>query len=141
MTTNAVETALYGKLAGVSGITSLLSANDAIFNQRAEEDDPGSPVVLPYIIFQQMSEIDDNKSPHRAKQLLYLVKGVSGSGFLEAGAIDAAIDAALHGSSLTVSGWSSIVLWRESSVRFVEDIPAGGSVYHAGGVYRLRIAK
>lgn len=136
MTTNAVETALYAKLTGTSALTNLLSANTAVFNQQATQ-----AAALPFVIFQQMSETDLNESPHRSKALLYLVKGVSGSGFKQAGDIDDAIDTALHRTTLTVSGWTNYLVRRESSVRYSENLPGGGLVYHAGGVYRLRIAQ
>jgi hypothetical protein len=32
-------------------------------------------------VFQHEAETDDNESPHRAKQLLVLVKGISAIGF------------------------------------------------------------
>jgi hypothetical protein len=136
MTTNTVETALYSKLTGASGLTSLLSSNAAVYNQLAA---PGA--VLPYVVFSTQAETDDNESPHRAKQLLVLVKGISAIGFAEAGTIDAAIDTALHRVTLSVSGWTNFQTRRESSVRYLESLPGSGTAYHAGGIYRLRIAQ
>jgi hypothetical protein len=136
VTANLVETALYSKLTGTSAITTLLSSNTAVFNQQATQ-----AAALPFVVFQQMSETDMNESPHRSKALLYLVKGIASTGFKQAGDIDNAIDTALHRTTLTVSGWTNYLVRRESSVRYVEPLPGGGNVYHAGGIYRLRIAK
>jgi hypothetical protein len=136
VTANVVETALYAKLTGTSALTALLSSSTAVFNQMATQ-----AAGLPYVIFQQMSETDLNETPHRSKALLYLVKGVADSGFKEAGVIDAAIDTALHRTTLTVPGWTNYLMRRETSVRYPEPLPGGGTVYHSGGVYRLKIAQ
>lgn len=133
---NAVEVALYTKLTGTAGITALLPSSTAVYNQEAPQG-----TVQPYVIFQQMSDTDLNRTQHRSKDLLYLAKGVSRTGFKQAGDIDAAIDAALHNTTLTVPGWTNYTTRRESSVRYLEPVAGGGSIYHAGGIYRLRITQ
>lgn len=142
---NAVETALYARLSGTAALTALLASATAIYNGVAPQN-----ADFPYVVFSQQSAVDDNKSPHRARQLLYLVKAVvvdrQGStsySMQDAGAVDDQIDAALHGEVLTVTGWTNYSLWRETDVRFTEvpDQAGGRRYFHAGGVYRLRIAK
>lgn len=133
---NVASTALYSRLTGTSALTNLLSSTTAVGNQLVSQG-----TGFPYVIFQEMSEVDDNASPHRTKQILYLVKGVSRTGFAEAGRIDAAIDAALHRLPLTITGWGNYLIRRESSVEYVEPLAGGGFVYHSGGIYRLRITQ
>lgn len=133
---NAASTAVYSKLTNTSGITNLLASSGAVYLQQAPQG-----ATYPLVIFQTMAETDDNQTRRRAKQLLVLVKAVSLVSIKEAGAIDDAIDAALHGLPLTITGWTNFVLWRESSVEYIEDLPGGGVAYTQGGVYRLRLAK
>ena len=133
---NALSTSLYAKLAGTSGLTSLLSSSTAIYNQIAPQG-----ATFPFVVFQILSEVDDNETQNRAKQFLALVKGLSNTGFKQAGEIDAAIDAALQATTITVTGWVNFMTRRESSTEYLEPIPGGGNVYHVGGIYRLRLAK
>lgn len=134
---NEVETALTSVLVGTSGLTTLLAAGTAgVFNALARQG-----ASYPLVVFQQQSGVDDNKSPHRARQLLYLVKGIAQGPMDAAGSIDAQIDAVLHGAVLTVTGWTNVSLLRERDVRYAE-VGADGKRYtHSGGIYRVRLAR
>lgn len=133
---NVVEQALYARLTGSSTLTNRLASSLSVYNQLAPQG-----AALPYVVFALMGGGDDNKSPHRAKQLVYLVKALSSQGFKQAGEIDAVIDSLLHNQPLSVTGWENYWLMREEDVRYVETAPGGGQIYHAGGRYRLRIAQ
>lgn len=134
---NEMETALYQKLTGDAALIALLASGaNSVFNQRA-----AGGAAYPLVIFQQQGGGDENKSPHRSQNFLYLVKAISSTSLQEAGTIDAAIDAALHLKTLTVAGWTNFWLARENEVRFTETTPEGVNYYHAGAVYRVRIAK
>jgi hypothetical protein len=134
---NEFEAALYSRLTGGTSITSLLAGTDSIYNQQAP---PGA--AYPLIVFQYQGGGDENKSPHRAKNMLYTIKAISADGLTDAGTIDAAVDTELHlGTALTVSGWTNFWLAREGEIRLVEATPEGNRYYHAGGIYRARIAK
>lgn len=135
---NAVEIALFSTLTGATALTSLLSGTAAVYNQQAPQQ--ASP---PYVVFGLNGGGDDNDNPHRAKSLVYSVKAVGTAGFANAGSIDAQIDAALHHATLSPSGWTNFWTARESDFRFVETpTDAGGRrFYHAGGLYRVRIAQ
>jgi len=134
---NEIETGLYQKLIAASGLTGLLAAGTgSVFNQQAP---PGAG--YPLVIFQQQGGGDENKTPHRSQNFLYVVKGVSSVSLEQAGTIDAAIDAALHLQSITATGWTNFWLARETEIRFTETTPQGVNYYHAGAVYRLRVAQ
>ena len=135
---NAVGTALYARLVGGTALTALLGDGTAgVYHNRAPE---GS--TYPLVVFNLQSGLDDNKSPHRARQVLYQVKGVSATNMVNAGNIDAAADALLHLSTLAVaSPWQNYWLVREQDVQFEELAPDGQRYYHQGGIYRARIAQ
>lgn len=133
---NEFEAALYTRLTGEASVTALLAGTASIYNQQAPPGDD-----YPLIVFQYQGGGDENKSPHRARNVLYTIKAISEEGLTDAGAIDAAIDTVLHLDELTVSGWSNFWLAREDDLRLVETTPEGKRYYHAGGIYRARIAK
>lgn len=133
---NAVETALYSRLTGTAGLTALLASSSAVYLDQAPQN-----AAFPYVVFGLQGGGDDNKSPHRAQSLLYMVKGLTTANMSAAGNIDAQADAALHLVTLTVTGWTNTWLARESEIEYVEDIGGGKRVFHRGGVYRIRIAK
>lgn len=138
---NAVETAIASRLSGTTAITSLLAKTAAIHNLR-----PPAAAVFPLVIYGLQAGSDDNDNPHRARHLLYLLKAVSvgspygGEAVADAGTIDAAIDAAFHKVPLTVTGWTNIWLVRETDIRYIEELPNNRQFFHAGGVYRIRLA-
>lgn len=133
---NVIEQALYSKLTSTSSITTLLASANAVYNEEAPEG-----AAFPFVIFGEYAGSGDNDSPHDAIQMLYQLKGSATTGFLQAGAIDAAIRAALHRATLTVTGWTNFKTQWESPIKVLEHLPGGGSVFTVGGVYRLRLAK
>lgn len=141
---NAVEIALYQRLTGTAALTNLLASATAVYTQEAPQG-----ATYPFVVFNKQAGTDDNDNPHRARQLLYQVKAIVGSKqatgadytLKDALTIDDQIDAALHLKPLTVTGWSNFWLVRESDVLYQEDASGGKHFYHAGGLYRLRIAQ
>ncbi len=132
---NVVERALLSRLAGGGTLIGLLGGT-VLYNQLAPEG-----AGFPHLVFGLASGVDDHDTSHRARQLMYQVTGVSKIGIAEAGSIDAAADALLHMSPLSVSGWTNFWLARESDVRLVEfDTTERVTYYRSGGMYRLRIA-
>jgi hypothetical protein len=140
---NVVDAAIYQRITATAAITSLLASATAVYNREAPAQATG-----PYVVFAKQTGADDNDNPHRARQLLYLIKGVVsdviGTGasktLKNAQTIDDAIDAAFHRQPMTVTGWTNFWLVRESDVSYQEDAPGGRRFYHAGGIYRVRIA-
>lgn len=130
---NAVGTALWNVLASDSGLVQALSGTAVYFNVVPRDR------VLPGVVIHLASGVEENLTPTRSVNLVYLVKAVADTA-LQAGMIAEAIDAALHGKTLTISGWGNFWMARESVVQYLEVDPAGHTVGHAGGEYRIRLA-
>jgi hypothetical protein len=133
---NALETALYGALAGGTALTALLAGGTAapsVYNQQAPDG-----AAFDYVVFTLMAGGDENETPHRTKNLVYQVRAVSQASPAQAGLIDAQIDAVLHLKPLTVSGWANIWCAREGDFALTETID-NVNYYHAGGQYRIRL--
>jgi hypothetical protein len=127
---NALETAIYGKLAGGTALTSLLAAGSAsIYNGQPPRD-----ATLPWVTFSLASGIEQNNNVVRMQRMTYLVKGVASSVYA-AGAIADAADALLHDTTLTVTGYTVFLVGRTSVVRYQERDPVGNVIGHAGGEY------
>lgn len=133
---NALNSAIYSKLQTTSAVTSLLSGTTAIYNLQAPE-----AAVLPYVIFNTSSEIDENETQNRTKNVLVSIRAYSGSSAAQAGSIDNAIDTALHLVPLTVSGWANFWMAREQGIELVENQPSGKPIFSMGADYRVRLDK
>lgn len=134
---NALWSALYSRLAGGTALTSLLAGGTASIHHRQVQGTAGYPCLT----FGWRSGGDEIDNPHRRVDLTVQIKAISSVGFQQAGNIDAAVDALLHGVPLTVSGWTNTWLMREGErIEYVEATPVGELYYHAGGVYRVRLA-
>src|SRR5688572_9988218 len=134
---NELSTALYTRLAGSSGLTSLLAAGSlSIHHMQAEEKE-----TYPYLLFSTQGGGDVNDTPNRLKNLIVYVRGYSQVSAAQAGSIDAQADAALHLVPLTVSGWTNIWLARETDLELPETTPTGQKVYMSGGFYRVMLDK
>jgi hypothetical protein len=129
-----MDAAIFGELSGGAGLIGELGGT-AIYNRIAPPE-----AGLPYVIFQWQGGGDENLTPSRMRNVVYVVKGVAGE-LSKAEAIDAECDALLHGQALSVAGWSNFWLARESDVAYVEVDESGRPVYHSGGLYRIRIGK
>ena len=130
-----LEEVLYSKLAAGTALTALLGGT-AIYNGLGAE-----AVAYPIVVFTKSSGIDDNDTPHRAKQLVYQVTAISDKGKKEAEQIDNAIDALMYGANLgSMSGWYDYWCARESDITYNEMTAGGKVLWHEGGLYRVRIA-
>ena len=128
---NATDTAIYSRLQGGTALTSLLSGTTAVYHLMAPEG-----ATLPYVVWSIQGGGDTNLTRHRVKNIIYFVRAYSGVSQAQAGSIDAQIDAALHLTPLSVSGWTDLWLAREQDLELVEVQPTGRNVYMAGGLYR-----
>lgn len=132
---NEFDEALRARLTGFAALTALLASAQAVYNAVTS-----ASAALPYVVFSLNAGGPTNRTPRRAETLVYLVKGVAKADAARAADIDAQIDAALHNQTLTVVGWSNYWLTRESRVRFDEMDSGGKPIFHAGGLYRARLA-
>ena len=133
---NELYTALYSRLQGTSAIRSLLAGSTAIYNMQAPNN-----AAYPFIVFSIQGGGDDNETANRTKNLLLFVRAYSGVSAMQAGSIDAQIDAALHFVPLSVSGWTDFWIAREEDLETVETKPDGNNIYMRGGFYRVRLDK
>ncbi len=133
---NATKTALYSKLTGATALTALLASATSVFDGVAPRG-----ASAPYVIFNIQDDRDENMISERMLDCYLLVKGVSTSSAKEAGLLAAQIDALLHDGTLAVTGWRTFWLRRSQGVDYIETQPDGTYVWHAGGIYRLRMSK
>jgi hypothetical protein len=131
----ALDGAIRSTLTGGTALTSLLSGTASVYHLVA-----GRSEMYPCIVWQSQGGGDENDHPARTKNLLYTVKAVSHVSATQAAGIDAQIDALLHGATLTVPGWANFWTMREMDIEYAEPDGAGGYYFHAGGVYRVRLA-
>ena len=135
---NELWSALWTRLSGGTALTTLLSSGTASIHHLQVPGGSGYPCLT----FGVRSGGDEIDNPHRRVDMTVLIKAISNVGAKEAGAIDSAADTLLHGSPLTVSGWTNTSLMREGErIEYVEATPAGDLFYHVGGVYRARLSK
>lgn len=130
---NAAGSAIYSALAGHAGLIAALGGT-AIWYGVVPRDR-----ALPGVVLSLASGIEDNETPTRSVNLVYQVTAVASTLF-QAGQIAEQIDAALHGATLTITGWGNFWTARESVVSYLEVDPAGHTFGHAGGEYRVRMA-
>lgn len=133
---NLAETAIYSALTGATSLTSLLATATGVYHSQAPRG-----AAFPYVVLQLQGGGDQNVSPHRRKELLYTVKAVTATSMQDAGLIDNAVDALLHGATLTVTGWTNISTMREGDIAYVETTDEGLNYYHSGGTYRVRVGQ
>lgn len=133
---NALNSALYTRLTTTAAVTALLASATSIFNQQAPDDAP-----FDYVVFSLQGGGDENLTPNRTKNLLLFVRGYSQTSPAKAGQIDAAIDVALTGMPLTVTGWVNFWLQREDDLAMIETDQAGKKTHMAGAFYRVRLDK
>jgi len=132
---NALKAAIYTKLTGASALTDLLASATSVYDRQAPR---GS--TMPYVIFGVQGGGDENITQVRYKSWAYSLKAVSDVSLKTAGAIDAQIDALMHGGTLTVASWTNFQCVREADFDYVETMPEGRNIWHVGGVYRIRLA-
>lgn len=131
---NALEIGLTSKLTGDATLTTLLGGA-YVYNGIAPRGKD-----LPYIIFTQQSGTELNRTPRRETEFLYLVKALSPS-LATAGTIADRIDAVLHDTTLTVTGWTNFWCRRATTVRYIETTEQGGIIGHAGAIYTISLSE
>jgi len=129
---NAIETGLYSKLTGTAALTTALGGS-YIYNRVAPQGQ-----ALPYVVFNHAGGGHENINPSDMQNHVYLVKVVA-SGSKAAGTINDLVIAALHNSTLTVTGYTNFWTALEEEVQLTETAPDGTHIFHTGGYYRIRI--
>jgi hypothetical protein len=135
---NAVSVAIWTQLKGGTALTTLLGGGTA----GIYEDHAPASAVLPCVVFnEQAGTWEQTMGATRLTDVIYQVKGVSGSEYpKEARAIDEQIDLLLHNATLSVTGYGLLACTRESDVQYSETT-ADQVFQHAGGLYRVELQK
>lgn len=92
------------------------------------------------VVFQQSAGGDDNLTPRRSRDVVYIVKAIS-TDWDTAQSIDSAVDGILHNGAITVSGWTVYTARRETDINFQETAEDGTTYFHLGAIYRFRLSK
>lgn len=129
---NNMGSALYGKLSAGTALTALLAGTTSIYNLQAPDKS-----TLDYVVFSPSGGGPSNVTPSDLREQLYFVRGYSDTSAGNAGSIDAQISALLHHGSLSVSGYTTWGINRETDLQLVENPPSGKPIYMAGAIYRV----
>lgn len=129
---NAVEAALYSKLAGDASVSGLVQTR--IYNTLAPED-----AQMPFVVFSLASGVEENLTPRQSVRLVYFVRAVAEQ-LEQAGLVADAIRNALHHQPLGVPGWENYWLAQITHIRYLETDPGGRKYWHAGGEFEVKIA-
>ena len=126
--------AIYTKLSGMSAITSQLAASTAIYHAAAKDN-----ATFPYIVFSIQAGGPENINPSDMLDVLYNIRAISDVDMETAGLIDAAISAALHSGTISVTGYTNFWIRRETDIAFAQVLNNGITTYTSGGLYRIRL--
>lgn len=127
---HALNTAIYSRLAGT-----YTTAGSSVYYLQAPDG-----AALPYIVFDYVSDLEENYTPNRTRNASVFVRAY-GTTPAQAGTIDAQVDTRMHGTALTVTGYSNFWIAREDGFSAVETDTSGRKTYMAGADYRIRLDK
>lgn len=122
---SALRTAIFSRL----GTATL--AGTSIFFLKAPDNQ-----AVPFIVFDTVSDFDENTSPTRNKNTLVYIRGRAATA-AQAETMDGQIDALFHNKPLTVTGYTNYQLQRENAYAITDVNQAGVTEYIAGAEYRL----
>lgn len=143
----AIRRALYGKMAGDTTLTGLLSTTrPAGFSQSIYYQAAPQGAGRPYVIFQKQAGTPRYAISARAyDDEVWLIKGVDGGeeNGVQRGynadpvdAIASRLDALLTDSTISISGSTQLLLRRTSDIDYAEE-EDGVRYLHAGSLFRL----
>jgi len=129
---NEIEAGLYGALSADTAIIAALGST-AIYNQMAPQT-----ASVPYIVFGPGFGGKQNLNPSDLRAYVYPVKAVTAAS-KAAGTLGGLILSCLHGTTLTVTGWTNFHTQCEGQIQFVEVGRDGRLIFHSGYDVRIRI--
>lgn len=131
MALDAIDTGLVGKLAADATLTA--AAPGGIWQDEAPQATTGTHIIVSLSASLDVPQFRGTAWEER----LYLVKAV-GTTKLLADTAAARIKALLDGGTLTVTGYTTMGVWREQVISYVESV---GDVrfYHSGGLFRIKV--
>ena len=134
----AIPSALYDILMGDATLTGLL----ATYKGTASVFGPGVPnhADFPYVTFRKIGGAPDNTTPSDMRSYLYSVVGFSEDSQSEANQIDNRVDELLDGHSLSLSGYTTLWMKRETELPEIVEHPNDNKlIYRSGAYYRIII--
>lgn len=132
---DALEDAIYDKIAADAGITALVGTR--IY------DHPGpAGATYPFVAFSYAGGGEDRETPAHRKGLVYLVQGVSQVSKAQANTLAELLETAFDEAVLVVSGWTNIWTAVEEHLKAFElDTQSGKGIWRAGRYIRIRLSK
>ena len=131
----ACYTALRTKLVAASGLTTLLSSASGVYRIEAGQDAGTKYVVMSYNRGGYTNIVQNDMI-----DVTFTVKGIADNA-ADAGSIQAAILSALHNAELTYTeGWLHVSCQHTTAFEYSEHVDRV-TLYHMGGLYRLRASK
>mgnify|MGYP001454405751 CR=1 FL=1 len=132
---NAFWTALYGRLAGGTALTSLIggTATPRIYHNQAPDG-----ATLPYVVYNWQGGGYQHTTPSVDVDGVLTVQAYSRVGQVQAGTISSAVFDLLDRLPLTVTGWANIGFFAESphlQANYTD--PSGLTTYSCGEMYRV----
>jgi len=95
----------------------------------------------PYVVLETIRGGDLNLTPHRMREALLAVQAITTAGAAQAGTLAGYCDAALHGGTPSITGWTALHCWQQRDISYRELSPDGREYFHAGGEYWIRITQ
>ncbi len=99
--------------------------------------------MFPYVVFNQQAATWGQTMGENTRfvDCVYQVKAVTSAAYPQtASAIDAQIDARLHGAALTVTGYAPLACEREGDIAYSE-LSGNQTFQHIGALYRVTLQK
>lgn len=135
MNQGSVDAGVYNALVSGAG-TALAAYAGGTANPRVYYRQAPAGAALPYVRYEAWAGGDDNDSPLRSFNVVYLVTAVAETGAAaDTGA--ALIDNALHARTLTITGATNFYTAREAWFDQLDNIE-GRQFWRRGGFYRVR---
>jgi hypothetical protein len=137
MSSSAIDAAIVGMLSADTQLNTL--APGGVFRSVSPQGTPEPYVIVDLVTHRD--ELEMNSGDAAYESALYLVKAVHGStsGAAAQSAADR-IHALLNNASLSVTGYSLMLLFREERIAYVEiDDNSDHRYQHRGGLYRVMV--
>jgi hypothetical protein len=130
-TSNAVAQGIYTKLTAGTALTALLAGTASVYWMQAPDN-----ATMPYVVYNHQGGGAINNNPHDTRDMVYYIRAYAARQNL-AGSIDTAISNLLHRGTITVSGYSTLRVVRETDIEIVDNALNGSKTYSCGAIYRI----
>jgi hypothetical protein len=126
---NLVSSAINSKLTAGT----VLGVGVNVYRNQATEG-----AALPYVVYSLQGGGPLSINPSDLRDEDYFIRAYAATA-AAAGSLDAIISGQLHGSTITVSGYTNYDLNRTLDLELVENPPDGKPIFMCGGIYNIRL--